>query len=345
MTIENNSRSKPSQAFIDALEKATQVLILTHHNPDGDALGSAVALALTMEQRGKKIALHLAGSWPENLDFLLPGFTQNNDFANLESYDLILFLDCHSSSRLGEKSAEALENALASMANPPTIAVIDHHPLEDGEDLKDTWFLVPETSSTGELAWGAVKALNWQAPSEALDAFLLAMSTDTNFFTQTNTSGETLRVASDLVDRGASLSRVNRRLRLNQPFRRLKLMGLALGSLELHFEGLLATMLVTPEFLAQAGATMSDTEDFVDMARSLAGVQIAALIKDSGEGPGYIRVSLRGNELDVRPLAQHFGGGGHPKAAAYQDSNSTTCLEARARLLAHAESYLTLRAN
>lgn len=326
---------KVSGEIRDRLEEAGRVLVMAHHNPDGDALGSASALVRTLAGRGKKPRLHLAGEWAGQLDFLLEGL-ETDPRPEASDYDLVCILDCHGYDRLGPAGPELAEK----LKNLPLL-VIDHHLLSDREKPGSLWLHYPAASSTGELVWRLIKALAWRPPREAVQGLLLAIASDTGFFGQANTTADSLRATADLLDFGGDLADIKRRLLQDQPFRRLKLMGLALDSLKLHFQGRLASMAVTPAMLVEAEAGMVDTENFVEIGRGLAGVALAALIKDSGEGPGSIRVSLRSREgVDARSLALSFGGGGHREAAAYNDHSAANAEEALNNLLARAESYL-----
>jgi len=321
---------------LDLLGRARHILILTHHNPDGDALGSARALALTLEAAGRRADLALSGTLDQNLSFLLEGLSII-DFPNdFPAYDLVALLDCHSLTRL-----ERSELTWPLSAEGPPLVAIDHHPLRGEEKLEAGWFLEPSASSTGELIWRLLSALSLRPPPEAREALLTAIASDTGFFSQSNTTAAALRAVADLVEMsgGGLVETVHRRLREELPLRRLKLKGLALDSLRLHCDGRLALMAVTQSTLEAAGAVMADTEDLVELGRSLAGVTLSALIKDHGSG--RLRVSLRSREpVNASALAGLFGGGGHRLAAAYDDRLAATAEEAAANLLARAENFL-----
>lgn len=321
--------------IIDLLEGAGRVLLLTHHNPDGDALGSASALARALLDRGKSCRLYFDGEWLKQLEFLLEGLER--DLAPRSGdYDLAVILDCHGYERLGP-AGPALAEELQSLP----LVVIDHHLLNETEKSGGLWLHRPEISSTGELVWNLLTALNWRPDRAAAQGLLLAIASDTGFFGQSNTGADTLRSAADLLDLGGDLEEIKRQVMHNQPLKRLKLMGLALGTLALHCGGRLAVMLVTPAMLAEAGAEMSDTENFIELGRSLSGVDLVALVKDAGGGPGRVRVSLRSRKgVDARALAQTFGGGGHRRAAAYTDLEAGNAEEALLRLLSRAAQYL-----
>lgn len=326
--------------MLEVCREARRPLILCHHNPDGDALGSAVALSLVFSQQGRKPEVHLVGCWSEHLAFMLEGVDQVPAVADFSVYDLVVLLDCHSFDRLGPEGA-GLKEALAKAEPRPPLVVIDHHLLGAGEEIGPLGLHDAAASSTGELVWRLIRALGWAAPQKALQAVLMAMAADTGFFSQSNTTAGAFRAAAELIEAGGDIEDIKRRLRMEQPLRRLKLMGLALSTLETHLDGRLGVMTVDPAMLTAAGAKMSDTEEFVEIVRSLSGVGLAVLIKDDGRGPGTIRVSLRSRpEIDARALAAHFGGGGHRQASAYNDARAVDAKEALANLLAEAGRYL-----
>ena len=331
---------RPGLSAEKLLRASSRVLVLTHHNPDGDALGSAAGMALTLIETGREADLYLAGTWAEHLNFLLEGLSVKTSLDDPAGYDLVILLDCHSFDRLGP-GGRTLADRLAQVPEPAPLMVLDHHLLGPGEKIGANWMLDSGASSTGELVWGLIRDLGWVPPRAALQALLLAITSDTGFFSQSNSTAAALRAAADMTELGGSLEEVDRLVNKGLPLRRMKLMGLTLATLTLHFQGRLATLAVTPEMLAEAGAVMADTEDFVELGRSLAGVSLAALIKDSGRGPGEIRVSLRSREeVDASALARLFGGGGHRQASAYNDPRAESAAEALENLLARAEEFL-----
>lgn len=318
------------------LRSATSPLIIAHHNPDGDALGSAAGLALTLRNQGRAVDLLLLGDWSSHLNFLLEGLQVRRDLNGPADYDLVILLDCHGFDRLGPEF-EIISHILADRP----LLVVDHHPLNQDESTTPLWLLRPEASSTGELVWLLVRTLGWVPPRNALQALLVAISSDTGFFTQSNTNADTMRAVADILELGGDLAEINQRVRQDMPLRRLKLMGRALESLELHFQGRLATMIVDPEMLRETGALMTDTEDFVEFGRSLAQVELSVCVKDQGLGPGSVRVSLRSRDrVDARALALAFGGGGHRQAAAYNDAVADDASTALNNLLAKVENFL-----
>jgi phosphoesterase RecJ-like protein len=336
MTGKSASDKAVPPLVLDLVGRARHILILTHSNPDGDALGSARALSLTLGAAGCSTTLALTGTWAQHLSFLLEDLSVVDFPDDFSAYDLVVLLDCHCLTRM-----ERNGTTIPLPAGSPPLVAVDHHPLAKGEKVEAGWFLEPAASSTGELIWRLLSALNLSLPPEAREALLLAIASDTGFFSQSNTTAAALRAVADLVEMGGGLlmETVHRRLREELPLKRLKLMGLALDSLRLHCDGRLALMAVTPTALNTAGAVMADTEDLVELGRSLAGVTLSALIKDNGLG--RLRVSLRSREpVDALALAKLFGGGGHRLAAAYNDHLAATAEEAAANLLARAGNFL-----
>jgi len=329
-----------TEEILELFRRSKSALILSHHNPDGDALGSSAGLALTLGEYGCRAAVHLAGSWSEHLGFLIEGLEIDDRLDDPARYDLAVLLDCHSFDRLGP-GGRKVAGKLRKVSPQAPLVVVDHHLLAEDEEVENTWVVRPEASSTGEMVWELLKSLEWTPPPAAVRALLMAISTDTGFFSQTNTTPGSLRAAADLVALGGDLEEVNRRVKETRPLRALKLKGAVLESLEVRFDGRLAVMVVTPEMLAKTGAVMADTENFVEMGRDLTGVTLSVLVKDSGGGPGTVRVSLRSRRgVDAQGLAKLFGGGGHRQASAYNDPQAAGAAEAVQNLLDKAEAFL-----
>lgn len=322
------------------ISQTKRPLLLSHHNPDGDAIGSLVGLALTLAQEGARPALHLVGTWAGHLSFLLDEVEIDESISDPGQYDLIILLDCHGFDRLGSTGAD-VASRLAHVSSPAPQVVIDHHLLSEGEDIKPTWLLEVGASSTGELVWRILSGLGLKPPRLALQALLIALVSDTGFFCQTNTTAASLRAAADLVDLGGNMEEVSRCLKENKPLKTLKLKAEVLRSLEVLADGRVAVMKITPDMLARAGAEMKDAENFVEIGRGLAGATLSVLIKDPGTGPGTVRVSLRSRDhVEARGLATLFGGGGHRQAAAYSDPQAANADDAVANLMARVYEFL-----
>lgn len=330
----------PGTAMVASFKQVERVLITAHHNPDGDALGSISALARALMSAGKSVEIFLAGIWPERLDFLLEDLPRALEVADISDHDLTVLLDCHSLARL-DNAGTLLATRLEELPSNPLMAVIDHHQLDAGEEVSPLWFFDGDASSTGELVLNFIETLGWELSPLSIQSLLVAMASDTGFFSQSNAKASTLRATADLLDKGGDLVDISRRLKGLLTLGHLKLKGLMLDSLEVHCNGFLSIMSITSEMLEKSGATKEDTEDLIEEGRNLAGIRLSALIKDYGGGPGHVRVSLRSfYPVQARLLALQFGGGGHPEASAYNDPQAKNAEEARNNLLVKAPSIL-----
>ncbi|MDR1037586.1 MAG: bifunctional oligoribonuclease/PAP phosphatase NrnA [Deltaproteobacteria bacterium] len=322
----------PEPAFLDRLSSAGKVLILGHHNPDGDALGASVGLGSALRDMGRDVTVGTSGAIAPNTRFILEGscgfhlaFDSPEDVAG-GGFDLLVFVDCHGPERVWPDLApESYAGKL------PPYLVIDHHvhagPLSGCAGL----YHDPGASSTGEMVARLIRAMDSRFTPPMLESLLAAIVSDTGFFTQANTTATALREAADLVELGGDLEGVNNKL--NQSFSpaRMRLLSLSLASMEFFRGGRVAAMCLTGDMLRTAGAAREDSEGFVDFPRSVKGVELAALFREDGRG--RVKVSLRSRyPVSARQVAVRYGGGGHVLAAAYTDSGPT-CSEAKARFL------------
>ncbi|MGL4208946.1 MAG: DHH family phosphoesterase [Candidatus Adiutrix sp.] len=324
-----------SPELIALLKQAKSVLILCHHNPDGDAICSSVALGLALRNQDCVAHLHLAGSYADNLGHFLNDLVVDDALDNLSRYDLLVLLDCHNFDRMHEDGLK-ITTSLALMKTPPPVIIVDHHLLNPHEVPTPLWFHDPKASSTGEMIFYLLKVLGPNFTFPIIQSLLASIAADTGFFCQTNTTAKALAAASELVALGGNLEEVDRILRRDRPLRQLRLLELALATITLHFDEKMVIMEVDGPMLTRAGATLADTEGFVEIGRNLSGVCLSALIKT---GDDLIKVSLRSRtNIDASSLANMFGGGGHRQAAAYVDTVATSLIEAKQRLLKAAET-------
>ncbi|MDR1165556.1 MAG: bifunctional oligoribonuclease/PAP phosphatase NrnA [Deltaproteobacteria bacterium] len=331
--------SGPSRAtprFIERLLNGKRILILGHHNPDGDALGSAVALGLALRALGKEASVGVSGFYAHNIAYLLEGLDFVVDIPSplaLGEFDLLVYVDCHGP----ERAWEELPRPLPPF--PPHL-VIDHHVL-DGE-LRQAldFFHDREASSAGEIVCRLLQDLNVAFTPPIVQALLAAICSDTGFFTQANASAAALAEASFLVSLGGSLEETHARLKQGWSLAKTRLLGLCLASMELHRGGEVATMVLTEAMLRESGAALAEAEGFIDYARALKGVKLAALVKCDGRG--RTKVSLRSRRpYSARAVATRFGGGGHSQAAAYTENSPDVAL-ALSRFLEALETMETV---
>ncbi len=299
---------RPPDEIVAVLRDAERILIATHVYPDGDALGSQLALADSLRRAGRYVVVFAEEPVSHLYDFL-PGSKQvQTTFPNPDDFDCAVAVDCGDSQRLGRMEGRLL-------AIHPFIA-IDHH--GGHRDFGDLRWIDAERSATGEMVYDLIDALGLDLSDEGAFCLYTAIVSDTGSFKYASTSARTLAIASDLVSRGVRPEVVAGRLYDNFTVSRLELLKRVLATLELHEQGRLAMISVTRQMFDETGATEEDTENFINYPRALADVRVAAFLKETRDG--RVAVSLRSKEAihDVSVIARSFGGGGHRNAAGFR---------------------------
>ena len=293
------------RAVADLLEGGRRYLITGHRNPDGDALGSALALALALESRGREARVVMRDGWSAAYDGM-PGIGRISVVEALppdwpSGWDALIAMECPSADRTG------WPNQLAGC-----VANVDHHP---GNTLWGTLNLVDQpAAAVGEIVADLLDFLRWPMTPEIATNLWVSLVSDTGSFRYGNTTPKALALGARLVAEGASPAAVNEYLFEAQPLSTLKLEALVLGTLALHAGGRVATVELPKRFLRESGARDEDTEGLVNRARGISGVSAAALLREGDAGE--VRCSLRSKgTVDVRSVATAHGGGGHRNAA------------------------------
>ncbi|MEN8135028.1 MAG: bifunctional oligoribonuclease/PAP phosphatase NrnA [Thermodesulfobacteriota bacterium] len=298
----------PPNDIIRTLKEADSVLIATHIFPDGDALGSQLALGECLASLGKNVFLYSEEKVSHLYDFL-PGCGKlRNSLPDLTAFDCVVSVDCADQQRLGREA----ERLLAAKR----LVMIDHHV---GHKLfGDVHWVDPKRASTGEMVYDLVVALGAEISPEAAFCLYTALVSDTGSFMYTSTTADTFRVAADLIGLGVKPSDVAGKLFDNFTVNRLELLKLVLDSLEILADKRIAIITVTSEMFSQTGTVPADTENFINYPRSLASVRVAAFIKETRQGVVSVSLRSKGNDCDVATLAGEFGGGGHRNAAGFK---------------------------
>jgi len=299
---------------LEHIEKATESLIITHTRPDGDACACVVALQRMLESRGKSARSLFLSEVPRWYQFLFnrqpPIFGRDITVEQLRKGELvepelIIILDTNSYSQL-----PGLDGYLRENDKP--VLVIDHHVTSDG--LGDIELVDTTAAATGLVVLDFLKYAGWEIPARVAGALFVAVATDTGWFQFSNTDARVFQSCAELIDLGADPVEVHRRLYQNLTPERFKLMAAMLGTLELHFDGRYAAQHLMLNDFERTGARFEDTENLIDECRRIGSVEAAALFVEQKDG--RIRCSLRScGDIDVREIAQLFGGGGHKMAA------------------------------
>ncbi len=295
----------------DAIKDSKHAIITTHVNPDGDAVGSALALYHAITQLGKKADVIIDSTVPQYLMFLegankIQIYNSNKHNKAIKEADTIFFLDLNDSKRIRNMSNICLESTAKKV-------LIDHHLYP--QDFCNICIVDYDASSTGEMMWSIIKLLDVQITKGIAESLYAAILTDTGSFRYDRTTGKLHRIVAELVDKGANPTLIYEEIYNQNSFNVMKLMGLAIASIELHHEGKLAVMTITDEMFRDAGTNDDDIEGFVEKTLAIKGVQAGIMITEVRRRD-EMRISFRSKgNVNVRDLAYRFGGGGHLNAA------------------------------
>ncbi len=331
--IDPTTMGAAAEELAALLVPGRRICLVTHVNPDGDGLGSQVALIHLLRGAGLDAVITNPSPTPERFRFLLadlPGVDRSDRAVReLRRADVIIVLDIAELTRLGQLGATVEERGVP-------VACIDHHTgpghLPGGPRLVDV-----QAAATGELVYLLARALDWPVTRAVAHALYVAIVTDTGSFRFSNTRPRTLRIAADLLELGADPEEVYLEVYASAPPGRPRLLAETLETLVVEDEHGLAWMTVPPGALERHGVESDDLDGVVEHARAVRGVRLAILFREvSG---GRIKVSFRSvGTTDVAALARRFGGGGHTKAAGAAIAGSLDTVQRT--VLAEARSYL-----
>ena len=299
------------QAVADALRSNDRFLLVTHENPDGDALGSLVATKLALDQLGKDSVMYLYGDAPLPKEY---GFMELSGIVREPPPDaverVLVALDCANETRMGPD--------LTLIEDAPLTLDIDHH--HDNSRFGDVNLVVGDASSTGEVLRDVFRELGVELTPEIAEALYIAVVTDTGRFQYTNTTPKALRLAAELVEAGADVHRVFQAIYESVELAKLKLLGRVLDRAQVYEGGRLVVSYLLRSDFTELNVAEAFSEGLIDYLRAVEGAEMAALIREPPrrDGPPR-RISLRASndELDVSAIARKSGGGGHKQAAGF----------------------------
>lgn len=299
---------------VEALRQADEVALACHVNPDGDALGSLLALSLGL----RKLGIETRPTWgatpvtvPPALRFL-PDVASLVQPTDLGPAKVFVALDCGASHRLGDVEAIALEAEV--------FVNIDHHP---GNASFGTFNLVDtHASSTAEIVTHLLRALDVELDADIATCLYVGIVTDTGRFQFSNSSPGTLRLAADLLECGVDAPLIAQQVFDSAPYKSMHLLGLVLERATLHAEERFIYSWFTQKDLVDNGMGADETDFLVDAIRSTGDADVAAMFKEQDDG--RYRVSLRSKGPSVGAIARARGGGGHELAAGYTTSDVAT---------------------
>lgn len=323
------------------IKRARRVTVTTHTKPDGDAVGSSLALARAIDRAGGESQIVYAGPWPSRFDpIVAPDRPVHAETEvgerdpRLTESDAIVVVDTGSWGQLREMSAWL-------RSRRDKAAVIDHHRAGDADVAARRW-VEPEACAAAEMVAAVCVALLGlpspaQLPRAIAEPLYLGIASDTGWFRHSNTTPSALRLAADLLSAGVDHPRLYQRVEQGDRLERLRLIARSLSSLELFDDGRVAMSVVTNADFAATGGTQGDTGGFAEIPMSIGTVRVSAALTQVGD---EIRVSMRSKSadgphalIDVNAVAGSLGGGGHIQAAGARLSGS---LESARQAVLHA---------
>jgi len=313
-----NSPQKTSDvaAVADAIRSHDRFLLVTHENPDGDALGSIIATKLALDQLGKDSVMYLYGDAPLPTEYsFMPLADLRRRLPDDWRERVLIAVDCANESRLGPDPEP--------LAGAPLVIDIDHH--HDNSRFGGVNLIDSNASSTGEVLRDVFAVLGVELTPDIAEALYIALVTDTGRFQYSNTTAKSLRLAAELVEAGADIHRIFRGVYETVQFAKLKLLARALERAQIYDGGRLVVSYLVRSDFTDIGAAEAYSEGIIDSLRAVEGADMAALIREPprSDGPKR-RISLRSSndELDVSAIARKSGGGGHRQAAGFSSDDS-----------------------
>lgn len=308
------------------LARHQRFVLTTHVNPDGDGLGSEIAVALWLETLGKSAVILNDSPVPAAFRFLLEAhpieeFEAARADRRLDEADALLVLDTSNRARIG-RLAPLLDQHLLPLA------IVDHHVTHEGFGQVNV--IEPEASATGEIVYDLLREARVPITRPIAEALYVALITDTGSFRYSNTDEHAHRMAAELLQSGIDPAHLHSLVSSHATPGRLRFFGEVLRALEVMDEGRIVVLEAAPEQFHAHGLSGSDTEGLVDIPRSIAGVDVVALFSEVE--PGRVKVSLRSTgRVAIDSVVTRLGGGGHAHAAGVM--LGCTRPEARARVL------------
>jgi phosphoesterase RecJ-like protein len=301
------------EAVVEAIRSHERFVVTTHENPDGDALGSLLAMHLTLGELGKDSVIVLDQPVPsEYASMALNGLRR--DWPDDVTDRVLLAVDCASEKRI--PGAPPLDRA-------SFVIDIDHH--HDNTRFGDVNLIVPDASSTGEILRDVLAALGVELTPDLAEALYIALVTDTGRFQYSNTTPKALRLAAELVEAGADVHSVFRRVYESVELAKLKLLARVLERANVVEGGSIVVSYLIRDDFVEVGAAEHYAEGLIDTLRTVEGSELVVFIREppQAEGPRH-RVSLRSSldEVDVSSIARLSGGGGHRRAAGFSSELS-----------------------
>ncbi|MFH1062642.1 MAG: bifunctional oligoribonuclease/PAP phosphatase NrnA [Candidatus Omnitrophota bacterium] len=293
--------------ILETIKQYKRFLIVAHINPEGDSIGSQLAMANLLRTMGKSVRIINADNVPKNLMFL-PGAEQIESLIDKDlkeiKFDVAIILDCPNLERIGQ---------IRQLLNKQYVICIDHH--ISNEPFGDINWNDHKASSAGEMVYGLFKTGNIPLDEASALCLYVAIMTDTGSFRYSNTTVKTHHIIADLLSFNLNPTKVYEHIYETKSFEVMKLLAEVLNNLQRSKDGTYVWFRVTDEMLKRNHLKAESTEDFIAFVRMIEGAEVVAYLREIDSG-SKVKISLRSKtDIDVNKIAGHFGGGGHQAAS------------------------------
>lgn len=288
-----------------ALREHQSFAVLSHIRPDGDALGSQLAIALSLQALGKDVTVWNEDGLLDKYSFLPGGSRLTRPPLDPQDFDVAIALDTATQNRLGL--------AANSVRHARTWINIDHHRSNPG--YGDLVYIDPGSPATGQILFELIQDQRLPMDPAIAENLFVAISTDTGSFQYPNTTARTFEIGAELVRRGVNVGRVSQLLYENYPRRRTELLRELLATMRFEANGRIASFSLSLNTAAKLAIKAEDTEGLIDHLRAIQGVIVAIFFEELVDGKVRVSIRSKSEDVDVSAICQKFGGGGHKLAA------------------------------
>lgn len=299
------------QQVISEIKNGKNFLVTSHVNPEGDAIGSMLSLALGLKELQKDVTAYLYDPVPQIFKFLPLADKVVNKADDNKIYDAVLVVDCGQKDRMGDD--------FDRIRNRGKLINIDHH--ATNTRFGDVNIIDPDACAAGEMVYELLKEMSVKITRDIAVNIYTSILTDTGSFRYSCTTPRSFNIAGEMLKYGVEPWDISQRIYESNPLNKLKLLALVLNTLEISADGKVASLIVTLDMLRKANATKDITDGFVNYARTVDGAEVGILFREAK--PGEYKISMRSRgRIDVAEIMQEFGGGGHMNAAGCQIKGS-----------------------
>jgi phosphoesterase RecJ-like protein len=310
-------------AIGDVLRASQTVAVLTHVRPDGDAIGSQLAMVLALQKLGKTVVAYNEDGLPDTFAFLTGSEIVTKPPAQPSDFDVLLALDTAAKNRLG--------TAIQGVGAYKTLVNIDHHASNPG--YGDLNYIDVQAPATGQIIYELLHDQKLPFFSAIADALFVAISTDTGSFRYQNTTAQTFEIAGKLVEAGVDLATISNRVYESYPKRRILLLGRLLNDATFHANDRIATFSLTEETKQRLAIDPADIDGLIDVIRSIDTVVVAIFFEELPDQRVRISVRSKDPKIDANRICSTWGGGGHQLAAGARIGG--TLEEVRTKVINH----------